>query len=353
MAALNSGLADSLDCPTLNSAADVSCGENHAFWFFDDKGRYSLLNCHIQGGGTVPAGRVVAGEYRQFEDWATRRIVFPLAGPDGELMVDFAIAPGAEPNGYRLGGWEFRCIKPFKQWTGRYHGMPRLTSTEETRAGVIDLAGPRVAVEINLDMIMATPAWMRGRFAQPIPGMERGLLATGIPRYEQLFRLTGEIRVAGRESHAFTGTGLRTHRYGRRVATGSWFLGSSWLSAIFPSGRAFGSVQYLGDGGVPCYSDSTVTDATGALISARCIETPWLESHDIIGRAFRIAFELPDGSATRIDGEVVAAAYNYGFGIDRSPGVVNWCHTMSRFRWDGEEAYGAMELGMMVDRVKF
>ena len=49
----------------------------------------------------------------------------------------------------------------------------------------------------------------------------------------------------------------------------------------------------------------------------------------------------------------MAAAYNYGFGIDRSPGVVNWCHTMSRFRWDGEEAYGAMELGMMVDRVKF
>lgn len=353
MAGLNSGLRGSLDCPIQDSGTNLSGGENHAFWFFDDAGRYSLLNCHIQGGGTVPPGRVVAGEYQEFKDWETRRIVFPLSAPGGELMVDFAVGRGAEPDGYRLGGWEFHCIEPFEHWTGRYRGRPRLTSTEETRAGIIDLDGPRIPVEVDLDMVMATPAWLRGRFAQPIPGMERGLLATGVPRDEQLFRMTGEVRVAGREFHAIKGTGLRTHRYGRRAATGSWFLGSSWLSAIFPSGRAFGSVQYLGDQSVPCYSDSTVTDEVGALINARCIETPWLESHDIIGRVFKIVFELPDGSTTSIDGEVIAAAYNYGLGIDRTPGIVNWCHTMSHFRWEGEEAFGMMELGMMVDRVNF
>jgi hypothetical protein len=76
-------------------------------------------------------------------------------------------------------------------------GTPRLTSTEETQVGVIDLDGSRIAVELDLDMVMATPAWLRGKFAQPIQGMERGLLATGVPRYEQLFRMTAERRRGG------------------------------------------------------------------------------------------------------------------------------------------------------------
>ena len=62
MAALNGGLADSQDCPILDSAADVSCGENHAFWFFDDKGRYSLLNYHIHFGDVLRMRNVPAEE---------------------------------------------------------------------------------------------------------------------------------------------------------------------------------------------------------------------------------------------------------------------------------------------------
>ena len=66
---LHGGLATEVDYPILDSAADLRAGENHAFWFFDDKERHALLNCHIQGGGSVPAGSVVAGPYQQFEDW--------------------------------------------------------------------------------------------------------------------------------------------------------------------------------------------------------------------------------------------------------------------------------------------
>lgn len=348
---LNSDLPHRDDYPILDPAADVSAGENHAFWFFDDKGQYSLLNCHIQGGGTVPPGRVIAGDYQAFDDWQTRRIIFPISGPGGELMVDFAIGRGAEADGYELGGWTFRCVEPFERWTARYRGTPRLTSSEETRVGVIGLDGPRIRVEIDLECTMVVPAWIRGKFAQNIPGMERGMLVTGLPRYEQLFRASGEMRVAGRAPYPFTGTGVRTHRYGRRLVTQSWFLGSSWLSAVFPSGRAFGLVQYLGDEGVTCYSDATVTDDQGKLIMARVLETPWLESYDIIGRKFKIGFDLPNGP-TWINGEVIATAYNYGFGVDRTSGIANWCHTMSRFRWDGEEVYGMMELGMLGDRVK-
>ena len=346
---LHGGLPPEADYPILEGEADLSAGENHAFWFFDNAGRHSLLNCHIQGGGSVPAGSVVAGTYQKFPDWRTRRIVFPLTGPDGELFVDFVIAKGAEADGYLIGGWEFRCVEPFKRWTGRYRGRPRRTSRAETMRGIIDLDGPRVAVEVDVDCEMALPPWVQGDFAEESPGREWGLLAIGTPRYEQLYRVTGAVRIAGRDEYRFTGTGLRTHRYGKRVAT--TVLGSSWLSAVFPSGRSFGSLQFLDGEGRARYKEAFVTDAGGGLVAVRATETPWLEGLDCIGRRVAFAYEGPNGSG-RIEGEVLHAAYNYGIGVDRSPGALDFCHTMVRFRWDGEESVGMMELGMLIDWIK-
>ena len=183
-----------------------------------------------------------------------------------------------------------------------------------------------------------------------LPGRERAMLATGLPRYEQVYRVMGEVRVEGEPAYPFTGTGVRTHRYGRRVATGDWFHGSSWLSALFPSGRAFGSVQYLGNSGEAVYSDAAVTDVRGLPVQARVTATPWLTRYDCVGQRVEWCYEQ-DGKPGVIRGEIVAAAYNYGFGLDRTPGIVNWCHTMTRFEWDGEETYGMMELGMITDRL--
>ena len=342
-------LSPATDLPILAPAADLIAGENHAFWFFDDRHRYSLLNCHIQGGGSVPAGGVVAGAYRQLADWATRRIVFPMAGPDGALYVDFAIdAAAAHTDGYALGGWEFRCVEPFRRWTGRYRGTPRLTSRAETLPGIIDLAGPRVAVEVDVDFAMVLPPWVQGDFAEPSPEREWGLLAIGTPRYEQLCKATGVIRVAGQEDYPFSGTGLRTHRYGPRVAT--TVHGSSWLTAAFPSGRAFGSMQFLDGEGRARYKEAFITDATGAMVAVRVTGTPWLERLDCIGRRIVWSYDGPDGPGL-IEGEVLQAAYNYGIGVDRTPGALDFCHMMVRYRWDGEETVGLMELGMIVERI--
>ena len=56
----------------------------------------------------------------------------------------------------------------------------------------------------------------------------------GGPRFEQLFRATGRLRV-GDESWALNGGGLRIRRAGvRRLAR---FRGHVWQSSIFPSGR--------------------------------------------------------------------------------------------------------------------
>lgn len=347
--ALSGGLASALDYPTLDPAADLAAGENHAFWFFDNEGRYSLLGCHIQGGGSVGAGSVVTGAYQPFPDWRTRRIVFPIAGPGDELFVDFAIGGGAEPDGYALGGWEFRCVEPFKHWTGRYRGTPCLTSRAETMSGIIDLSGPRVAVEIDLDFDMALPPWIQGDFVEESSEKQWGQFVIGTPRYEQLYHATGAIRVTGRDEYRFTGTGLRTHRYGKRVATK--LVGSSWLSALFPSGRAFGSQQFLNGEGVCGYKEAFVTDAAGCFFAVRATRVPWLERLDCIGRRIEFAYEGPHGPGL-IEGDVLKAAYNYGIGIDRNPGALDFCHMMTRFRWDGEETVGMVELGMLVERLQ-
>lgn len=346
---LSGPLPPEIDYPILDPTADLIAGENHAFWFFDDKHGYSLLNCHIQGGGSVPAGGVVAGAYQQFGDWATRRIVFPMGGPDGALYVDFAIeAAAANSDGYAVGGWEFRCVEPFRRWTGRYRGMPRLTSRAETLLGIIDINGPRVAIEVDVDFEMVLPPWVQGDFAESSPEREWGLLAVGTPRYEQLCKTFGTVRIAGREDYHFTGTGLRTHRYGKRVAT--TVHGSSWLSAAFPGGRAFGSMQFLDGDGQARYKEAFITDANGRMVAVKATQTPWLERLDCIGRRIEFAYEGPDGPGL-IEGEVLHAAYNYGFGVDRSPGALDFCHMMVRYRWDGEEAVGMMELGMIVERI--
>lgn len=89
---------------------------------------------------------------------------------------------------------------------------------------------------------MAVPPWIQGAL-RPDAGerlkssMEGGLM--GGPRYEQLFRAKGTLRV-GDDAHTFNGTGLRIRRQGVRNLEGFW--GHCWQSALFPSGRAFGYI---------------------------------------------------------------------------------------------------------------
>ena len=69
--------------------------------------------------------------------------------------------------------------------------------------------------------------------ARVLREQEEGDLMGG-PRYEQLFRMTGRLRV-GDAVRDVRGGGLRIRRQGvRRLAT---FWGHAWQSSVFPSGR--------------------------------------------------------------------------------------------------------------------
>lgn len=326
---LSGGLAPASDPPILDPSADLAVGENHAFWVFDDAGEYALLNCHVQAGG-------VAGQ--TWPDWATRRVGFAIAAPADRLFVDWAVESGSTTDSLVTGGWTFRCVEPFVRWTATYRGAPLATLTTECRGGVVDLTGERVPVEVDLDLAMALPPWIQGDFAEDLPGRDTGLTFIGIPRYEQLQRAKGEIRIDG-VAHPITATGLRTHRYGQRTLT--LMKGHSWLTALFPSGRAFGSMRFPGAEGADLFREAWVTGPDG-LVGAKVLDSPWLTSLDCVGETWSVALDTPDGP-TEIHGETLAVSYSMGMGVNHAPGSYVLAHGMGRFSWDGEVTCGLIE----------
>jgi hypothetical protein len=326
---LSGGLPSSDDLPNLDPGGDLATGENHAFWMFDNSGAFALLNCHVQAGG-------VPGE--TWPDWPTRRVGFALAAPGERLLVDWAVETGTTADSLVVGGWTFRCVEPFVRWTATYRGNPRDTTTTENRNGVVDLTGERTPVEVDLELAMALPPWIQGDFAEDMAGRSTGLSFIGIPRYEQLYRVEGEIRIDG-AAHPISATGLRTHRYGERTLT--LMKGHSWLTALFPSGRAFGSMRFPDPADGDLFREAWVTGDDGPT-GARLIDSPWLTSLDCVGEQWTVELDTHDGP-TEIRGETLAVSYSMGLGVNHTPGSYVLAHGMGRFEWDGETTCGLIE----------
>lgn len=343
---LTSGLEPSVDYPITDAEVGALTGENHAFWVFDDSGELALLNCHLQSGETHGAASEAARD-TVAAGWERRRESFTFALPGEQLLVDFAFGEATTPEGPGGAGWTFRCIEPFTRWDGRYRGQARATTPQELQAGLIDLkAGTRVPVECDLELTMAVPAWVNGSFIEG-PGAAQGLLFEGVPRYEQLFRAQGVVRVDGTE-HTIDGTGLRTHRYGRRDVTG--IAGHSWLSAVFPDGRAFGVKRFpTAEGGV-LSSEGFTTVPGGPLVGARVLESPWMTSLQYSGEEFEVVLETAEG-VERIKGRVAATSYTMGLGVDHAPGSWVIGHAMAHYTWDGQQAHGLLERSAPVEKL--
>jgi hypothetical protein len=129
----------------------------------------------------------------------------------------------------------------------------------------------------------------------------------GGPRYEQLFRANGSVRVDGRE-YDFTGSGLRIRRQGVRRLEG--FCGHCWQSALFGSGRAFGYIAYPpGPDGAPTFNEGYIFDGGGELISARVVEAPWLTRPQPLGEDVSVVLETDNGTV-HIEGETVFSTHD-------------------------------------------
>ncbi len=246
---------------------DPEMRDSVSFWVIDDRGAVGLPRIGIEA---------VAA------NWDAHDIQINVAFPDGRVFRLRengqswpAEGPDGQPTVLGAGGLVFRCVEPFDTWTMSYDGKAVQTSSTDLIDGNKD--GPLVDVSFHVEAKMAVPPWVQGALSAEAgsrlkTSIEGNLM--GGPRYEQLFRATGTVKV-GADERSFSGTGLRIRRQGVRKLAGFW--GHSWQSALFPSGRAFGYIAYPPrPDGEPTFNEGYVFFRDGGLIPARVVEAPWL-----------------------------------------------------------------------------
>ena len=311
-----------------------------SMWISDDRGELGLPRIGIEA---------VAS------DWERHLLQLNVAFPDGRVYRAResgkalpAVDADGRPTVLGAGPLAFRCVEPFRTWTMTFRGTAVQTSTEALIAGQADES--RAEVEFHVAATMAVPPWIQGSLlpdaAERLESSTEGAMMGG-PRYEQLFRAQGTLRV-GDEEHTFTGSGLRVRRQGIRSLEGFW--GHCWQSALFPSGRGFGYIAYPPRAdGAPTFNEGYLFDGDGPLIPARVVEAPWLTKLQPTGEDVSVVLETSRGR-TRIEGETVVSTFDLFVRPDM-PNFPVFYQGGIRCRWDGEETYGMLERSSVPDKI--
>jgi hypothetical protein len=335
---LSGGLPGELDLAVVVPPdGDSSFGENHAFWLWDDRRRIGLW-VHLRTLGHVTS-------YRQ-----RRETVFVFL-PDGTILTSEADGPGPTmPTLARGPNLECECVEPFRSWRVRYDSTAQATTALELRADLLRTE-PREALTFDIDVTTTAPPWLLGTYA------EGGLSdfassMVGGRKYEQFIAGSGSIRSRG-VVHRIEGTGLRTHRVGRRDTRG--LPGHAWLASQFPDGRSFAFKHFGGADRVTQWQEGWVSDGTERH-RARVLDAP-LFSQRLPGERFTVELESPLGS-TSITGELLATNFitqkppdtqRFCPGIDRShPRNRAMAQGFARYTWDGSEGTGMVERSLYV-----
>jgi hypothetical protein len=332
---------------------DPEMRDSVSFWVIDDRGEVGLPRIGIEA---------VAA------NWDAHDVKVNVAFPDGRVFRLRengqswpAEGPDGRPTVLGAGGLGFRCIEPFDTWTMSYDGKAVQTSSRDLIDGKKD--GPLVDVSFHVKAKMAVPPWVQGALSAEADSrlktsIEGNLM--GGPRYEQLFRATGAVKV-GDDEREFVGTGLRIRRQGVRKLAGFW--GHSWQSALFPSGRAFGYIAYPPrPDGEPTFNEGYIFDGftgTGDLIPARVVEAPWLTRLQPVGEDVALMLETPSGTV-RIDGETILSTHDI-YHDDKMfstqalkqemPSFPALQQAGVRYRWDGEETFGMLERSNPLEKI--
>jgi len=289
------------------------------------------------------------------DQWDTHDIQMNLAFADGRVLNMYG--PGkvhdrsgadGKPRVLGAGPLTFELVEPFVHWRLRVDGPAVETSSQAQIDGWMPGTGggDEVPVELEVDIRSAAPPWESGTLLEEagrvLATQEEGDLMGG-PRFEQLFRATGRLRV-GDESWEVNGGGLRIRRAGvRRLAR---FRGHVWQSSIFPSGKGFGVCLYPErDDGKPTFNEGFLFDGDGALIPARATKSPWLKELTPKGQDVSLRLETEDGRVANISGETVVSTCHV-MGPHSGGGFVGEFalqQAIVQYSWDDETATGMIE----------
>jgi prepilin-type processing-associated H-X9-DG protein len=321
-----------------------------SFWVVDDRGSVGLPRIGVEA---------VAA------NWEAHGVQVNVAFADGRVYrlrdEGQSVSPiGADgkPSVLGAGPLAFTCVRPFDVWTMTFDGKADATSSADLIAGRKD--GPSVDLRFEVEAIMAVPPWVQGALqADADTQLKTSIVGDlmGGPRYEQLFRATGSVHVAG-EQHAFAGSGLRIRRQGVRRLEGFW--GHCWQSALFPGGRAFGYIAYpQRPDGEPAFNEGYLFYGDGELIPARAVQAPWLTRLEPKGEDVSVVLETARGTV-HIEGETVVSTHDITdpseVPAEMLEKMANWTFPALqqagvRYRWDGEETIGMLERSSPMDKI--
>jgi len=338
------GFDPSLDLPLIRRPeGQPTFGENHAFWFFDEAGRY-YINTHIQSLEAY---------------WPIRHETISICLPDGRILVD--MTEGWNTTADTVGGayLRARCVEPFRLWRVECAG----TFVETTQQALAD--GPlsserRRLVDWDADIVCPAPPYLTGGGDATNPGAATANRFMGGMRYEQLFRADVRLRVHGEPETRFTATGDRTHRQGPRNVSG--FAGHDWKACLFADGTGFNTHRYRTPDDGEAWSEAFVM-RDGRVIPAEIVEDTWITSRRLQGETLRVRLASELGE-TLIEGETLGGTFRamnaqpdnpYGrlFGVHTGvPGSLALSQSWARYRMDGNTANGLLERSILTDRLR-
>jgi len=316
----------------------------------DDPEMRESVNAWVWDNGTE-FGMPRIGVEAVADQWDTHDVQVNIAFADGRVFNIFGAGPVHDPRGadgrprtLGAGPLSFELVDPFRHWRARVDGLAVQTSVTAQIEGWTPgtEGGERVPVALDIEIVSAVPPWESGTLLEEagrvLATQEEGDLMGG-PRFEQLFRATGQLRV-GDEVHAIDGGGLRIRRQGvRRLAA---FRGHVWQSAVFPSGRAFGLCLYPPrTDGKPTFNEGYLFEGDGKLIPARTTDAPWLTTVEPKGQDASVVLETERGT-TRIEGETLLSTCMV-MGPPMIPQAFTLQQAIARYTWDGEHANGMLE----------
>jgi prepilin-type processing-associated H-X9-DG protein len=348
---LTGGIGPAREFMFANRPDNPEMRDSVSFWVFDDRGEVGLPRIGIEALAA---------------NWEAHGVQVNIAFADGRvfrLRGDGKSWPvlGADdrPSVLGAGPLAFTCVEPFHVWTMAFDGQAVETSSAELAAGRKD--GPLVDLRFEVEATMAVPPWVQGALqadaASRLTTSIEGDLMGG-PRYEQLFRATGTVEVAG-DTHAFFGSGLRIRRQGVRRLEGFW--GHCWQSGLFGSGRAFGYIACPPrPDGLPTFNEGYLFDGDGDLVPARVVEAPWLTKLQPLGEDVSVVLETDRGTV-RIEGETVVSTHDITdpseVPAEQLAKMADWTFPALqqagvRYRWEGEETIGMLERSSPMDKIE-
>lgn len=310
--------------------------ESTSVWLFEENGEFGFPRIGIEAEAhswdnrlytanfALGAGRVLYG--------AGRGPAPSAVGPDGKASV------------FGAGPLTFRCIEPFRRWLMTYDGAARDGSIADQMAGTFQ-DNPDVPVRLEAELAMETPAWVQDYSPEKVASMTRkeqdDAQSMGVGwRLEHLCRGEGVLEIDG-TTRSFRLQGSRIKRQSVRPLDA--FRGHCWQAAIFPDGRAFGTISYPATAGAPLYNIAYVY-LDGKMYPARATKIPFIR--EVMAEGDDVTLELETELGThRISGTTCLSTFKVNNPDMAALGAAGFTLQQggARYTWDGMTSFGMIE----------